>query len=139
LLGAGSHIFWDSFTHNHAYFVRTLPFYKGSYVPYEGVRYPLWYALQHISTAVGLTIMAAYLLAMKPQSIRMRSIPRAGYWLVLILITAAITWIRFEIVPLDANIGNLIVTIISGVVIALVCCGWINFKNTFVPQQGLNG
>src|SRR5688572_28164127 len=44
LLGAASHILWDSFTHNNSFFVRTLPFYKGTHVPLGGARYPLWYA-----------------------------------------------------------------------------------------------
>ncbi len=40
LLGAASHIFWDSFTHNNTYFVRTVPFYKDTYVLFQGVKLP---------------------------------------------------------------------------------------------------
>ena len=83
-VGAASHIFWDSFTHNGAYFVNTLPFYEGTHVPYGGVNYPLWYALQHISTFVGLTIVAIYLLAMTPQQMQARSKPKLLYWLIIL-------------------------------------------------------
>ena len=135
LLGAASHIFWDSFTHNGAYFVSTLPFYKGTHVPYGGVNYPLWYALQHISTFVGLTIVAIYLLAMKPLQMQVRSKPKLLYWLIILVIAGIATWIRFYIFPLTSDIGNVVVSVISGLMIGLVCCGFINFKNTFLPQK----
>jgi len=135
LLGAASHIFWDSFTHNGGYFVTTLPFYKGTHVPYGGVKYPLWYALQHISTIIGLTIVTIYLLAMAPQQMQVRSKPRLVYWLIILVIAGIVTWIRFFIFPLKSDIGNVVVSAISGLMIGLVCCGFINFKNTFLPQK----
>ena len=139
LLGAASHIFWDSFTHNHAFFARTLPFYKGTYIPYDGVRYPLFYALQHISTAVGLTIVSIYILALKTRPSGIHSSQKFLYWSTLLTITTVVTWTRFVIRPLGTDIGNLIVSIISGLLLALVCCGFINFKQTNIAQQSLDG
>jgi Domain of unknown function (DUF4184) len=139
LLGSASHIFWDSFTHNNSFFAQTIPFYKGTYVPYDGVKYPLFYALQHISTWIGLTIVGIYVIALRPVSIQYQSTQKFLYWFTLVTITVIVTWTRFVIVPLDSNIGNLIVTAISGFLLSLVCCGLINFKNTTLPQQSLNG
>ena len=139
LLGAASHIFWDSFTHNNSFFVRTLPFYMGTHIPFEGVRYPLWYALQHISTAIGLTVVLVYILLMRPWQVRTYSRQKFLYWFTLGTITLVITWIRFVIRPLGTDIGNLIVSVISGLLLALVSCGFINFKQTNIAQESLNG
>ena len=139
LLGAGSHIFWDSFTHSDAYFVRTLSFYKSTHVPYDGVRYPLFYALQHISTWVGLTVVCVYILAMKARPVSTHSSQKFLYWLTLITITTVVTWTRILIRPIGTDIGNLIVSIIGGLLLALVCCGFINFKHTTISQGSLDG
>lgn len=61
LLGAGSHIFWDGFTHNGKFFVENLSIYQGTYFSFQGVKYPLWYALQHLSTYVGLSVIAIFI------------------------------------------------------------------------------
>src|SRR5688572_15576273 len=57
LLGAATHVFWDSFTHNDAYFARTLPFYKGTFLPLFGVKWPLFFVLQQLSTGIGLLVV----------------------------------------------------------------------------------
>ena len=139
LLGAASHLIWDSFTHSDSYFVQMLPFYKSTHVPYDGVRYPLFYALQHISTWVGLTVVCVYILAMKAWSLNSHSSQKFLYWSTLITITTVVTWTRILIRPIGTDIGNLIVSIITGLLLALVCCGFINFKQTNIAQQSLDG
>ncbi len=134
LIGAGTHIFWDSFTHNNTFFTNFLPIYKGTYIPYDGVRYPLFYALQHISTAVGLSIITFYLLAMKRTESTPLFAPKVSYWFVLVLIALAIYTLRFTFEPSDYLLGNAVVSSISGVLISLVCCGLINFNNTAIQQ-----
>jgi len=139
LLGAASHVFWDSFTHNNSFFVRTLAFYKGSHIPFEGVRYPLWYALQHISTWIGLTVVLIYILSMRHWQVRSYSTQKFLYWFTIVTLTLVITWVRFVIRPLGTDIGNFIVSVISGVLLALVCCGFINFKRINIAEESLNG
>jgi len=139
LVGAASHVFWDSFTHHDAFFVRMLPFYKSTHVPYDGVRYPLFYALQHISTWVGLTVVGVYIIAMKALPLIIQSSQKFLYWLILITIATVVTWARILIQPIGTDIGNLIVTIISGLLLALVCCGFITFKQTNIAQESLDG
>ncbi|HEY9008767.1 MAG TPA: DUF4184 family protein, partial [Ohtaekwangia sp.] len=89
LLGSASHIFWDSFTHASGFFARELPFYHHISIPFDGVRYPLFYALQHISTAIGLMLVVAYIFFRKPQPITMYARPSVLYWLMLAAITVA--------------------------------------------------
>lgn len=137
ILGAGSHLFWDSFTHRNSFFARTLPFYKGTFITFEGVHYPLFYALQHISSAVGLTIIALYVVFLKPSPNREQATPRITYWVALVLLTVSVVCIRFLIYPHDNNLGNVVVSSITGFCLALICCGFINFGNT--EQKSLNG
>jgi Domain of unknown function (DUF4184) len=134
LIGAGSHIFWDSFTHNNTFFTNILPIYKGTYIPYEGVRYPLFYALQHISTALGLTTLGIYLLAIRPTDRQGICYPKLVYWVVLTFIALTIYIIRFALYPSDHILGNAVVSSISALLIALICCGLIKFKNTAMQQ-----
>lgn len=134
LTGAGSHIFWDSFTHNNTFFTNILPFYKSTFIPYGGVRYPLFYALQNISTVLGLAIVMIYLLTIKPGTMRRTFNPKLSYWFILMFITLAIYILRFALDPSDYILGNAVVSSISGFLIALVCCGLINFRNTAMQQ-----
>jgi len=46
------------------------------------------------------------------------------------MVAAAVVKIRFLVAPKDFELGNFVVSCISGILIALVCCGFINFKNT---------
>lgn len=132
--GAGSHILWDSFTHNNTFFTNIIPLYKTTFIPYDGVRYPLFYALQHISTALGLTVIFVYFLMLKTVTPEHTFHPKVSYWFTLVSITLGIYMLRFTLDPSDYQLGNAIVSSISGLLIALVCCGLINFRNTGTQQ-----
>ncbi|SHH80022.1 protein of unknown function [Chryseolinea serpens] len=132
LVGTASHLLWDNFTHNDGYFAGIIPAYKTVFFPYDGVKYPLFYALQNISSGVGLTIVLVYLLVKKPTDNTATTlyIPRIDYWALLAVITMAVVALRFWIKPSDYHLGNAVVSVVSGLLVALVLCGWINFKNT---------
>ncbi|HEY5750434.1 MAG TPA: DUF4184 family protein [Chryseolinea sp.] len=132
LAGTASHILWDNFTHNDGYFAGIIPAYKTVFIPYDGVRYPLFYALQNISSGVGLTIVLLYLLVKKPTDNAATTlyIPKVDYWALLAVITLAVVALRFWIKSSDYHLGNAVVSTVSGLLVALVLCGWINFKNT---------
>jgi hypothetical protein len=121
LFGGATHILWDGFTHGQGFFVNYFSFYDGAYVPFQGVDYPLWYALQHISTMVGLTILCIYIwfLPVHPAPRGARVI----YWILVAMITVFIAGTRFLIVSHDFNLGNFVVSSISGLCIALIICG----------------
>jgi hypothetical protein len=140
LLGAASHIFWDSFTHNNRFFVRQFSeIYQNSSVSFNGANYPLFYVLQQISTAVGLTIVILYIILKKPINDFEVVKPRISYWLVVFAIGVVVLRIRFFINFDDYNLGNVVVTSITGLLIGVVCCGFINFKNSIHYQKSLNG
>ncbi|HTF20300.1 MAG TPA: DUF4184 family protein [Chryseolinea sp.] len=128
LLGSLSHLFWDGFTHNNTFFVRNLSFYQGTYVPYHGVKYPLWYALQHISSAIGLSVMLVYLVQLPalPGTVRK---PSFAYWIMVALVALLVVVLRFKLWPGELKEGNIIVSAISGLCCGLVIAGMTNFNN----------
>jgi hypothetical protein len=126
LIGSISHLFWDGFTHGNGYFATHLPFYRGTIVPFDGARYPFFYALQHVSTYVGLFIVILFIILKTPKQITIKK-PSIFYWILMILITVIVLIVRFSIKN-DWNLTNAVVSTISGSLIALVLCGFVNFK-----------
>lgn len=121
-LGAATHVVWDGFTHKSGYFVKTLTsVYDGAFVTYEGVHYPLWYALQHISTWVGLAILVISMPFLKPMwSMTVR--PKVTYWILLVVISAATVAIRFQF-PHRPGLDMWAISSISGACIAVILLG----------------
>lgn len=140
LVGAASHIFWDSFTHNNRFFVRHFSeIYQSVSIPFRGANYPLFYVLQQVSTVVGLLVVTLYILLKKPFQDTAVATPRILYWLIVLATAAVVITLRFYIYPNDYDLGNAVVTSISGLLIGVICCGFINFKNTRNYPRSLNG
>jgi len=139
-IGAASHIFWDSFTHNDRFFVRLFSeIYDNTYVPFQGANYPLFYVLQHISTVVGVSVVVMYIAFMKPQTAIGISTPKIRYWLLVLAIAIAVLRLRFFVQPYDYNLGNVVVSGITGLIVGTILCGFINLKKAVPYQKSLNG
>ena len=119
LVGAGSHVFWDSFTHNGTYFIQNFSFYQGSYIPFQGVKYPLWYALQHISTFTGLTIVVMYIYFMPIKITSTVVSPKPSYWVFLVLLSIIFFVVRFTLFQVRFDLGNAVVTSISAILLSV--------------------
>lgn len=123
LLGTASHIFWDSFTHNGRYFVKAIPLLTSTHIELNGAKYPLWYALQHASTAVGLTIILIYFLRAEPTSEYGFHKPKLGYWLALVILTVGLFYLRFSLFTIRYDIGNVVVTLMSALMVSFCLLG----------------
>jgi hypothetical protein len=139
VIGAASHIFWDSFTHNNRFFVRQFSsIYQRVSVPFDGANYPLFYVLQQVSTGIGLLVVSIYIVTQRPSSKSDLTSPRIIYWVLVFALAAMVLRLRFFIRPSDYDLGNVVVSSITGLLIGVVCCGFINFKNS-IHYQSLNG
>ena len=125
-LGALSHIFWDAFTHKTGFFVQILPIYHDTVVPFQGVRYPLFYALQHISTAIGLLVVIIYIANMPAEKMT-PSMPSFKYWITVIAIIGVVLFLRFYWLPKTLTLGNFVVSSITAFCLALVVAGLSKF------------
>ncbi|MBT1712259.1 DUF4184 family protein [Fulvivirgaceae bacterium PWU5] len=128
-LGTASHIFWDSFTHADGYFASRLPFYQSIVVPYEGVRYPLFYALQYISSFIGLLCILVYILLKERRPLPPPNMAAFLYWLTLLTIAVIVVVIRFTIFArVNDTEGVRVVVLISGLCLGGVISGLIDFR-----------
>jgi Domain of unknown function (DUF4184) len=128
-LGAVLHIFWDAFTHFNGFFVQHISVLQNTILPFNGARYPLHYVLQHLSTYVGLSIIAMYVLLIKPDGNIHVKKPRLFYWIVIAFISAFVLFLRFNWLPETLNLGNVVVSAITGICIAMIIAGKLRFEN----------
>ena len=131
-LGSFSHIFWDAFTHNDGYFAQRISFYKHVVIPFVGVRYPLFYGLQQISTYVGLMLVGAYIFFMKPLKNFPVTQPTILYWLLLGVIASVITFLRFYFTTKSLDLGNFVVSAVSAILVAMLVGGLVKFKRNII-------
>ena len=118
LIGAFSHIFWDSFTHEHGFFVRTIPALTHT-VDFSGRQISVLKILQHSSTLIGGLVIVFALLKL-PKDKRVTGEFNLKYWSILTGIFLTIIAIRI-LSGLDYKLyGHLIVTIISAGLISLI-------------------
>jgi hypothetical protein len=80
-------------------------------------------------------IVVVYIILKKPETQTSLFKPTILYWVLVILTTATLTALRFTIRSDDYNLGNLVVSAISGFCIALVIGGLINFRNVYLKQH----
>lgn len=94
VLGASTHVLWDSATHDWGFLVQQLAFLREEYGPI-----PMYRWLQHASTVVGSVVVAAYSvsrLSRRPTVTRLPAVRRSGLWLVPIPLAALCVAIVFR-------------------------------------------
>jgi hypothetical protein len=117
LIGAASHIFWDSFTHHNGYFVQTIPALRNT-VDLFGSRVPCVKILQHSSTLLGRLAIAVAFFKLTPEKYVAGQL-HLRYWVIFTILTLIILAVRF-LSGLDFKLyGQVIVTAISALLISL--------------------
>ncbi|MBN8572431.1 MAG: DUF4184 family protein [Candidatus Kapabacteria bacterium] len=123
LIGAASHIFWDSFTHEHGYFVQTIPELQNS-VGFFGRQIPILKILQHSSTLLG-GLVIAFAIYRLPTDKTVNENVSLKYWAILVGLTLTIISVRL-VSGLDfKQYGDVIVTAISAGLISLIITSWL--------------
>lgn len=123
LVGAASHLFWDSFTHSNGYFVQTIPALTNT-VDLLGKQVPILKILQHSSTLIG-GLLIAYAVYKLPTDTNVNERINPKYWTIFFSLTLAIILIRlFSGLELK-QYGNVIVTTISAGLISLTLTPWL--------------
>jgi hypothetical protein len=126
LIGASSHLLWDSFTHNHGYFVQTIPALTNS-VDFFSFQIPTYKILQHSSTFLG-GLVIAFAFFKLPADKKVTGQLNFKYWGILTALTLAIIAVRL-LSGLDYKLyGHVIVTGISAFLISLTLTPWLTIK-----------
>jgi hypothetical protein len=119
LLGVATHILWDSFTHENGEFVKAFDGLKGN-LTIAGYSIPVYKLLQHVSTIFGGVIIIYALFQLPSEKGYQRRKSILLYWFLVAIISLTIVAIRL-LTGLDyKEYGDLIVTIISGGLVALI-------------------
>jgi Domain of unknown function (DUF4184) len=121
LIGAASHIFWDSFTHDNGYFVHTIPSLK-NIVDLFGRQIPIYKILQHSSSLIGGLVIVFALLKLPADKVETKKL-NLYYWSTVTILTLPIVAIRIIAGLYYSQIGNVVVTTISAVLISLTITG----------------
>lgn len=118
LLGAATHLLWDSFTHSGGFGVEQIEFLSKTRIPFQGVKYPLWYSLQHFFSVVGLLILIIHIFRMRITETNYHK-PSWIFWLSLVIVAGVIFYLRYIFGPF-MNEGNTIVALVSAFLAALL-------------------
>ncbi len=118
LTGAFSHVLWDSFTHNHGYFVESISLLKSSIELFD-IQVPILKILQHASTILG-GITIAYVLWKLPVENTVSNGKELKFWTIDSFIAIAIIMIRLLTGLSFLQYGNVITSGISAGIISLI-------------------
>lgn len=118
LIGTASHLFWDSFTHNHGYFVETIPSLTNT-IDLFGEQIPIFKILQHSSTLIGGLLITLAFYKLPTDSSGNKKI-NLKYWTIFAGLTLTIISIRILSGLEIKQYGNVIVTAISAGIISLI-------------------
>jgi hypothetical protein len=118
LIGGSSHLFWDSFTHEHGYFVEKIPVLSDHIILW-GNRIPGFKILQHSSTLIGGFIIAFCVFRL-PINEHAQETISFRYWGIFIVLTVVIIAIRLLNNFDYKQYGNILVTVIAAQLIALI-------------------
>lgn len=118
LIGAASHLFWDSFTHDHGYFVQTIPALTNT-VDLFGRQIPTFKIIQHSSTLFGGILIGLVLFKLPADKLVTGQL-NLKYWFIFTSIILVIVSLRL-LCGLNYKLyGNVIVTAISGGLISFI-------------------
>jgi hypothetical protein len=94
LLGAATHVLWDSFTHRGTAVVDAIPALRSVAFYYHGWRVRWFVVLQHLSSIVGLLALLIWAWRLPPVHSFPRALPSASHsarlWAITILVVASL-------------------------------------------------
>jgi len=117
LIGAFSHIFWDSFTHDHGYFAEIIPALSDN-IDLLGGQVSILRVFQHSSTLIGGLVIAFAIYKLPISTVEKTNVS-IKYWLILAGIALTIISVKLVSGFDPKQYGNIIVTMISAGLLSL--------------------
>jgi hypothetical protein len=118
LVGAYSHLLWDSFTHETGFFVTRLPILHNP-IYFDNWSIPLYKCVQHLSTLIGGLFIIITLLRLEKHPVFVTT-KFSKYWSSVTAISLTVLILRFTFGLSYYQYGNVIVTVISGGLLSLI-------------------
>ncbi|MFC6999827.1 DUF4184 family protein [Rufibacter roseus] len=117
IVGAASHLLWDSFTHYTGYFARALPVLVNT-VKIGSTTIPIYKILQHSSSLLGAAILA-YAFIHLPTADSVVTKAKAKYWILVTIICGVVMMGRILAGLEFQQYGHVIASFIAALVVAL--------------------
>lgn len=117
VIGAGSHLLWDGFTHVNGFVVREIPILRST-VHFFGTGLAACRVLQHLSTLVG-GLAIVYVIGILPRADSAAKSVDVRYWIVLVALTLVIIALRIALARDMGRLGNVLVTAMGALFISL--------------------
>jgi hypothetical protein len=117
LIGAASHLLWDSFTHASGYCVRHISFLRKN-VFIENFKIPVYKLLQHGSTVVGFLALFIYVIALPRKTVSPAK-GRGSYWWITGGVGIVVLLLMFMFNG-SVTAGQYIVAGVTGLLLGLV-------------------
>jgi hypothetical protein len=118
VVGAASHILWNSFTHPYGYFVLKLPILNAR-IHLPGFKITVYNFSQNISSVIGLALVLFFVYRIPKTKID-RNQSDSLYWISITLITSVIMALRIILGLSLVKYGNVIVSIMSAFFISII-------------------
>ena len=124
IIGAYSHLFWYTFTHEWGFFAKHVHALQETWVqiPFNNFEVKGYKFLQHFSSFLG-TIFIAFWIYKMPKQILPNTKLDYIFWLKVVLFTTIISAIRFVFFPVEIALGNIIVVIGMSIFLSLIIFG----------------
>ncbi len=136
LVGIGSHILLDGFTHYDGVFVEFIPGLRNIfYMP--GHKFPVFYLLQIVLSLVGLAVVG-YVLMIKRRTFSQEKLvyhPTKKYWPLFIIISTLILFVRVFVWPAYNSFWGLVMAGLGSVSYTWIIVSLLLIKRKFITQQ----
>lgn len=132
--GSASHLAWDTLTHN-SWLVQQIPIYQSFSLPLYGVNYPLFHVLQQVSTVLGMLLVLVYILIQPPKEKVSSLKPKPWYWPVTMTVAVIVFYFRFKWSSAEFELGNMVVTMVSGMLIGLLITSLLFYRSTLTRKN----
>lgn len=138
LIGAFSHIGWDSFTHETGYFVTKFSALSSS-INIANFNIPIYKILQHGSTLLGFIVIIIYILAIQDKKaldyVKIKNLNKVKFWAGVFFINI-ITIVFIFLLLGNFTLGRAIITTINGIFIGVVIMSVITRTKFYLKQTG---
>jgi len=128
LIGTGSHLLWDSFTHHDGYFVKILPLLSGN-IGIFGFHIHIFKFLQYICSLLGAIVIVLVIFHL-PRQVYVEREKLRSYWVWVLLFSIFILALRLLYGMKQDFYNNLIVSAISSGLLAITLASVIVYFKT---------
>lgn len=118
IIGAATHLLWDSFTHESGYFVQNISFLN-SKIEISTYTFPLFKFLQQLSSFIGLLFLFLVIFRL-PKTNKANTPINKRYWVILTGIGLSLLIARVLLFPNLNQFGNITVSAISAIFLSAI-------------------